>query len=153
MKLWPRLACRLIATLLALAASPLQAVTLLQIQERGVLRVAVANDIPYGYRDLENQPQGVGPDVARHIAKQLGIKNIEWISTTFSALIPGLRARRFDMAAAEMAILPQRCGHVLFSQPNSSYGENLLVAKGNPDQDRKRTRLNSSHVNISYADF
>src|SRR5690606_6788082 len=39
---------------------------------------------------------------------------------------------RFDMVAAEMAILPDRCGQVLFSEPNSSYGEGLLVAEGNP---------------------
>jgi polar amino acid transport system substrate-binding protein len=36
------------------------------------------------------------------------------------------------MVAAEMAILPQRCEQVLYSEPNSSYGEGLLVAKGNP---------------------
>ncbi|TFL10291.1 ectoine/hydroxyectoine ABC transporter substrate-binding protein EhuB [Pusillimonas caeni] len=118
--------------LLAGAAGLAQAVTLEQIKKRGSLRIAVANEIPYGYMDLRGKPQGVGPDVAQHIAQQLGIKEIEWISTTFSALIPGLRAKRFDMVAAEMAILPQRCGHVLFSQPNSSYGEGLLVAKGNP---------------------
>ncbi|MDX3896093.1 ectoine/hydroxyectoine ABC transporter substrate-binding protein EhuB [Pusillimonas sp.] len=118
--------------LLAGAAGLAQAVTLEQIKKRGSLRIAVANEIPYGYMDLRGKPQGVGPDVAQHVAKQLGIKKIEWISTTFSALIPGLRAKRFDMVAAEMAILPQRCGHVLFSQPNSSYGEGLLVAKGNP---------------------
>lgn len=112
--------------------APAGAVTLEQIQKRGVLRIAVANEIPYGYMDLRNRPQGVGPDVARRIAERLGIGRIEWISTTFSALIPGLRAKRFDMVAAEMAILPQRCGHVLFSQPNSSYGEGLLVARGNP---------------------
>src|SRR5690606_2149861 len=106
--------------------------TLEHIRERGVIRIAVANEIPYGYMDLRGRPRGVGPEVAIHIVKQLGIPKIEWISTTFSALIPGLRARRFDMVAAEMAILPQRCGHVLFSQPNSSYGEGLLVAKGNP---------------------
>lgn len=123
------------AALLALAASTMglaQANDLQKIKARGVLRIAVANEIPYGYIDLKNQPQGVGPDVARHIAKQLGITKINWISTTFSGLIPGLRARRFDMVAAEMAILPQRCPHVLFSQPNSSYGEGLLVAQGNP---------------------
>jgi len=118
--------------LLAGATGLAQAVTLEQIKKRGSLRIAVANEIPYGYMDLRGKPQGVGPDVAQHIAQQLGIKEIEWISTTFSALIPGLRAKRFDMVAAEMAILPQRCGHVLFSQPNSSYGEGLLVAKGNP---------------------
>lgn len=118
--------------LAALLVGVAGAADLQQIKQRGALRIAVANEIPYGYMDLRNQPQGVGPDVARHIAQQLGIPNIEWISTTFSALIPGLRARRFDMVAAEMAILPQRCGHVLFSQPNSSYGEGLLVARGNP---------------------
>ncbi|WP_397475399.1 ectoine/hydroxyectoine ABC transporter substrate-binding protein EhuB [Pusillimonas sp.] len=122
-----------VALLAGLAwASSAHAATLDQIKERGVLRIAVANEIPYGYMDLRGRPQGVGPDVAKHIAEKLGVKKIEWISTTFSALIPGLRARRFDMVAAEMAILPQRCGHVLFSEPNSSYGEGLLVASGNP---------------------
>ncbi|HCP76694.1 MAG TPA: ectoine/hydroxyectoine ABC transporter substrate-binding protein EhuB, partial [Pusillimonas sp.] len=33
-----------------------------------------------------------------------------------------------------MAILPQRCQQVLFSEPNSSYGEGLLVARGNPNK-------------------
>lgn len=132
MKKW-HISLQLLATALLLGAMGLaQAASLQQIKQRGVLRIAVANEIPYGYMDLRGNPQGVGPDVAQHIARQLGIKKIKWISTTFSALIPGLRARRFDMVAAEMAILPQRCGHVLFSQPNSSYGEGLLVAKGNP---------------------
>src|SRR5690606_13223459 len=130
LKKWPALLMAM--ALLAGAAELAQAVTLEQIKKRGSLRIAVANEIPYGYMDLRGKPQGVGLDVAQHIAKQLGIKKIEWISTTFSALIPGLRAKRFDMVAAEMAILPQRCGHVLFSQPNSSYGEGLLVAKGHP---------------------
>src|SRR5690606_21018231 len=130
LKKWPALLMAM--ALLAGAAGLAQAVTLEQIKKRGSQRIAVANEIPYGYMDLRGKPQGVGPDVAQHIARQLGIKKIEWISATFSALIPGLRARRFDMVAAEMAILPQRCGHVLFSQPNSSYGEGLLVARDNP---------------------
>lgn len=124
----------LLAVALVLGMAGLtQAASLQKIKQRGVLRIAVANEIPYGYMDLSGKPQGVGPDVAQHIASQLGIKKIKWISTTFSGLIPGLRARRFDMVAAEMAILPQRCAHVLFSQPDSSYGQGLLVAKGNPD--------------------
>lgn len=64
--------------------------------------------------------------------KNLGIDEIRWVTTGFGSLIPGLKADRFDMVAAEMAILPQRCSEVLFSEPNSSYGEGLLVAKGNP---------------------
>lgn len=108
------------------------AADLKSIQEKGVLRVAVANEIPYGYMDMGGEAKGVGPDVAKHIAQALGVKKIEWSTTNFGSLIPGLQADRFDMVAAEMAILPQRCEQVLFSEPNSSYGEGLLVAKGNP---------------------
>src|SRR5690606_3801802 len=82
--------------------------------------------------DLSGDAKGAGPDVARQIMKQLGIDKIEWVSTSFSSLIPGLRADHFDMVAAEMAVLPERCNQVLFSEPNSSYGEGLLVAEGNP---------------------
>lgn len=108
------------------------AATLEQIRQSGTVRIAVANEIPYGYMDLKGQARGAGPDVATQIMKDLGVKKIEWVTTSFDSLIPGLQADRYDMVAAEMAILPQRCQQVLFSEPNSSYGEGLLVPKGNP---------------------
>ncbi|MFA5596057.1 MAG: ectoine/hydroxyectoine ABC transporter substrate-binding protein EhuB [Pusillimonas sp.] len=119
---------------LALGHASISAATLEQIKERGEIRIAVANEIPYGYVDLSGEAKGAGPDVARHLAKALGINRIKWETASFSALIPGLKAGRFDMVAAEMAILPQRCQEVLFSEPNSSYGEGLLVPAGNPRQ-------------------
>uniref|UniRef100_UPI00333F635F ectoine/hydroxyectoine ABC transporter substrate-binding protein EhuB n=1 Tax=Castellaniella defragrans TaxID=75697 RepID=UPI00333F635F len=120
------------ACVMSLASVPALSADLAEIQKSGVLRVAVANEIPYGYMDVDGQAKGVGPDVAKHIAQALGIKKIEWTTTGFGSLIPGLKANRYDMVAAEMAILPQRCEQVLFSEPDSSYGEGLLVAKGNP---------------------
>lgn len=123
----------LAAAMAASVSLSASAVTLKDIQDRGTVRIAVANEIPYGYMDMGGEAKGAGPDVAQHIMDQLGIKNIEWVTTNFGSLIPGLRANRFDMVAAEMAILPQRCQEVLFSEPNTSYGEGLLVAKGNPD--------------------
>ena len=112
------------------AAAP--AADLAAVKKSGTLRVAVANEIPYGYMDLNGKAKGVGPDVATHLAKALGIKTIKWTTTSFGSLIPGLQADRYDMVAAEMAILPERCKQVLYSEPDSSYGEGLLVAKGNP---------------------
>ena len=106
--------------------------TLEELQKKGSIRIAVANEIPYGYTDLNGDAKGVGPEVAAHLVKALGIDKIEWQTTNFGSLIPGLQADRFDLVAAEMAILPQRCQQVLFSEPNSSYGEGLLVAAGNP---------------------
>lgn len=120
------------ASALALTAGSLAAATLDEIREAGTIRIAVANEIPYGYIDPNGDAMGAGPDVARAVVKELGIENIEWVTAAFSSLIPGLKADRFDMVAAEMAILPDRCGEILFSEPNTSYGEGLLVATGNP---------------------
>jgi polar amino acid transport system substrate-binding protein len=110
------------------------AATLNEIKDRGYIRVAVANEIPYGYVDPNGDAKGAGPDVARAVLGKLGIKpdNIQWVVTNFSSLIPGLQANRFDMTAAEMAIRPERCQKVIYSEPNTSYGEGLLVPKGDP---------------------
>jgi polar amino acid transport system substrate-binding protein len=119
---------------IAVAATAANAVTLKEIQDRGYIRIAVANEIPYGFVDPNGDAKGAGPDVAKAIVKALGIapENIQWIVTNFSSLIPGLQANRFDMTAAEMAIRPERCEKVAYSEPNTSYGEGLLVANGDP---------------------
>src|SRR5699024_9592433 len=106
--------------------------TLQQIKDRGFARVAVANEIPYGYMDSSGKAKGAGPDVATAVLKKMGIDNIQWTVTDFGSLIPAVKANRVDMVAAEMAILPQRCKAVNFSVPDSTYGEGLMVKKGNP---------------------
>ncbi|WP_340109721.1 ectoine/hydroxyectoine ABC transporter substrate-binding protein EhuB [Pikeienuella sp. HZG-20] len=118
----------------ALSAAAAQAASLQDIKDRGFVRVAVANEIPYGYVDPSGEAKGAGPDVARAVLERLGIESddIQWIVTNFSSLIPGLQANRFDMVAAELAIRPERCTKVIYSEPNTSYGEGLLVAEGNP---------------------
>ncbi|WP_201282317.1 ectoine/hydroxyectoine ABC transporter substrate-binding protein EhuB [Chromobacterium phragmitis] len=109
------------------------AATLQQIKARGYMRVAVANEMPYGYMNAKGEAEGAGPEVAAAVLKRMGISEVEWVVTQFGALIPGLKAGRFDMVAAEMAILPARCKQVLYSEPNTSYGEGLLVPASNPD--------------------
>ncbi len=118
--------------LTGLGMSSVHATSLEEVKQRGTVRIAVANEIPYGYMDLKGEAKGAGPDVAKAIMERLGIQNIKWETANFSSLIPGLQAKRFDMVAAEMAILPERCKQILFSEPNSSYGEGLMVQKGNP---------------------
>lgn len=122
------------AILVAFGASAAGAVTLQEIKDRGYIRVAVANEIPYGFMDPSGAAKGAGPDVATAVLGKLGIAadNIQWVVTNFSSLIPGLQANRFDMTASEMAIRPERCQKVVYSEPNTSYGEGLLVPAGNP---------------------
>lgn len=123
-----------LATLLlfsCLSWSAAGAATLDELRRNGI-RIAIADEKPYGFMNENEEARGPGPDVARHVLDELGIDNIEWVVTSFGDLIPGLQEGRFDMAAAEMAILPERCEKVIYSQPNTTYGEGLLVANGNP---------------------
>jgi polar amino acid transport system substrate-binding protein len=110
-----------------------QGTTLDQIQQRGYVRIATANEIPYGFVDASGDAKGIAPEVATAVLNNMGITDIQWVVTEFGSLIPGLKADRFDLAAASQAILPARCQQVVYSKPNSSYGEGLLVKAGNPD--------------------
>lgn len=124
------LAC--IAALSAMAWNAAGAADLEALRDSGSIRVAIADEKPYGYMDENGNARGPGPDVARHVLGEIGIDDIEWVVTEFGDLIPGLQEGRFDMAAAEMAVLPERCRKVIYSEPNTTYGEGLLVRTGNP---------------------
>ncbi len=108
------------------------AATLKDVQGQGFVRGANANEVPYGFMDADGNGKGIGPEVAAEVWKSIGVKEITWSVTPFGTLIPGLKARRYDFVGAEMNILPDRCKQVAFTEPNSSYGEGLLVPKGNP---------------------
>lgn len=116
----------LLAPLVAFSA------TLDEIKERGFVRVGFGNEIPYGYLDEQGRLTGEAPEVARAVFKRLGINKIEGVMTEFGALIPGLKAGRFDVIAAGMYIMPRRCRQVAFSEPSYKIGEALAVQKGNP---------------------
>ncbi len=127
-----RMILRLGAGFLALSLTQASATTLEQAKSDGFVRGANANEKPYAFMDADGNAKGIGPEVAAQVWKALGVKEIVWSVTPFGTLIPGLKARRYDFVGAEMNILPDRCKQVSFTEPNSSYGEGLLVPKGNP---------------------
>ncbi|MGB6116895.1 MAG: ectoine/hydroxyectoine ABC transporter substrate-binding protein EhuB [Mesorhizobium sp.] len=117
---------------LSIGMTAASALTIEEAKEQGYIRAATANEMPYSYMQPDGTSAGIGPDVATAVLKSIGVEEINWTVTPFGTLIPGLKARRFDFAAAEQNISPERCKQVAFSEPNSSYGEGLLVKKGNP---------------------
>src|SRR5207249_11204576 len=54
--------------------------------------------------------------------------------------------------SSDLFNLPQR-KKILAQRINQAFADPLQMIKMNTDQDRKSTRLNSSHVSISYAVF
>lgn len=107
--------------------------TLERIRDAGVVRVGFANEAPYAYIDAATgRLTGEAPELARLIFRQLGVAEIEGVLTEFGALIPALKAGRFDVIAAGMYITPQRCQEIAFSDPTYAVSEAFIVKAGNP---------------------
>lgn len=116
----------------ALLSLPAFADTLQQARERGYIRVGFANEAPYGFATSSGKLTGEAPEIAKYILDRLGIKEVDGVLTEFGSLIPGLRARRFDLIAAGMFVTPKRCEQIDFSNPTYKIASALLVKQGNP---------------------
>jgi len=136
--------------------------TLAQARAKGTIRIGYANEAPYAYYDPEqDRLTGEAPEIARHVFKGMGIPNIEGVLTEFGALIPGLKAKRFDVIAAGMYITPERCNEVAFSNPTYGIGQGFIVKKNNPKvlhsyedvarHDKAKLGVVAGTVEISYA--
>ncbi len=107
--------------------------TLDRIHRTGVVRVGYANEAPYAYLDSSgDRLTGEAPEIARAVLGRMGVPKIEGVLTEFGALIPGLKAGRFDLIAAGMYVTPARCREIDFSDPTYCIGEGYLVKAGNP---------------------
>ena len=128
-----RLAALLGALGAALAGCGDDRPTLERIREDGVVRVAYANEEPYGYLETATgRVTGEAPEIARVILERLGVAKIEPVVVEFDDLIPGLKAGRFDIVAAGMYVTPKRAEQIAFSNPTYVIGEGFIVKRGNP---------------------
>lgn len=106
--------------------------TLAKAQREGYVMVGFANEKPYAYATPEGKLTGEAVEVARVILANLGIEQMDGVLTEFGSLIPGLKAKRFDLITAGMFITPERAEQVAFANPEYSIGEGMAVKKGNP---------------------
>jgi polar amino acid transport system substrate-binding protein len=121
------------AAILALAL-PAQAESPLaqKIADTGTVVIGYANEAPYGFATSDGMLTGEAPEIAKHVLGEMGVEEIEGVITEFGSLIPGLNAGRFDIIAAGMFILPQRCEQITFSEPTYGIGQAFLIKEGNP---------------------
>jgi polar amino acid transport system substrate-binding protein len=112
---------------LALAASTLE-----RAKQDGFIRVGFANEAPFGFATPEGKLTGEAPEVAKAVLNAIGIPQIDGVLTEFGSLIPGLKAKRFDIIAAGMFITPKRCAEIAYSEPSYGIGQAMLVKAGNP---------------------
>lgn len=103
-----------------------------RVKQGGTLYIGFANEAPYAYRAPNGDIQGVVYEVGKVIFDKIGVKQFDGVIVKFGSLIPGLNAKRFDVVVAGMAVRPDRCKQVAFSEPDMMFGDTLLVPVGNP---------------------
>ena len=95
--------------------------------------IGIANDFPFTYQDGKTKEMdGVDVRIFRMITKLLGIQKVSWQIVQFDAMIPGLIAKRWDVAADNIHENPKRLAVIDFTSPAYWYGSSLAVPKGNP---------------------
>ena len=105
--------------------------TLAKAKKQGYITVGFAGEAPYAFQQGGNLT-GEDPSVHKSIWKAVGINDLHGVQVDFGQLIPGLNANRFDVVAAGMFILPERCKQASFSDPVYCAPNAFLVPRGNP---------------------
>ena len=119
----------LIAGLAAACLGPATAATPDEIKARGKLMVGLLTDYPpFGGTDAQQQPAGYDADVARLMAKSLGVQ-AELVPVTGPNRIPYLLTNKIDVLIATFGITAERSKQVLFSNPYSALTLYVLAPK------------------------
>ena len=82
--------------------------------------------------DKTGKVTGFGPDLIAAVLKNLGLKPFESVVAEWTAYIPGLLAKRWDISAIPFFVTPERCSKVGFTNPVTINGEGAVVRSGNP---------------------
>lgn len=128
-----------LAALLAMAActkvsTPGQAAassssTLQAVLQRGTLRVGdCLTFAPFGFYDAHGQPDGYDVDLAKELAKEMGVK-LEIVNTTSANRIPNLQTSKVDVVFCNFTRNLERAKEIEFTAPYVVASEAMLVRK------------------------
>lgn len=78
-----------------------------KVLDRGVLRVGFSSFVPWAMQDKDGEFIGFEVDVARRLAKDLGVE-LQLVPTRWSGIIPALLADKFDIIIGSMSVTPER---------------------------------------------
>jgi glutamate transport system substrate-binding protein len=117
-------------------ASFAEGTTMARLKDAGKVTVGTKFDQPlFGLKNLEGKPEGFDVEIAKLIAGEMGISadNIEWIETVSANREPFIQQDKVDFVVATYTINDERKQTVDFAGPYYEAGQDIMVAKGNPE--------------------
>lgn len=124
----------------------------------GVLRVAnTQSSPPWSLLDDQNQPAGYDVEIAREVARRIGVPKVVFVADSFKNFVEGLKAGKYDLVMNDLTPTPERSKQVDFG---SSYGvEDFRIfvradnadIKGRADLKGKRIGVTTGSTNESWS--
>ena len=118
-------------------ASFAEGTTMARLKDAGKVTVGTKFDQPlFGLKNLEGKPEGFDVEIAKLIAGEMGISadNINWVETVSANREPFIQQGKVDFVVATYTINDERKKVVDFAGPYYEAGQDIMVAKGNPEQ-------------------
>jgi glutamate transport system substrate-binding protein len=110
--------------------------TMAELAEAGSITIGTKFDQPgFGLLNPDGVPEGFDVEIGKIIAGELGIaaEDIEWVETVSANREDFIRQDRVDMVVATYTINDKRKELVDFAGPYYEAGQDIMVAKGNPE--------------------
>jgi glutamate transport system substrate-binding protein len=117
-------------------ASFAEGTTMARLKDAGKVTVGTKFDQPlFGLKNLEGKPEGFDVEIAKLIAGEMGISadNISWVETVSANREPFIQQDKVDFVVATYTINDERKQVVDFAGPYYEAGQDIMVAKGNPE--------------------
>lgn len=119
------------------------------IKARGTLTIAMEGTYPpFDYRDSRGILQGFDVEVARALAKKLGVKP-DFYTGEWSGLIGGVQAGKFDVVINQVTITQQRRQSLDFSPPYAYSAVQVLERKDDKAEYQSLDELKGKRVAVT----
>jgi polar amino acid transport system substrate-binding protein len=125
--------------------------TLAEIKKRGKLRVGVSLIVPWAMHDKDGNLIGFEIDVAKKIARDLGVE-VEFAPDEFRYLVPDLLDNRFDVIISNFSVSANRAMQVNFSAPYNSTDLSLIANRKLAGDFQTMADFNKPSVTIGVLD-
>jgi glutamate transport system substrate-binding protein len=117
-------------------ASFAEGTTMARLKEAGAVTVGTKFDQPlFGLKNLEGKPEGFDVEIAKLIAGEMGIAadKVNFIEAVSANREPFIQQDKVDFVVATYTINDKRKEVVDFAGPYYEAGQDIMVAKGNPE--------------------
>ncbi|WP_414444743.1 ABC transporter substrate-binding protein [Burkholderia sp. 22PA0106] len=143
----------------SIAAMPAQAADqLAAARAAGTLRVAnTQSSPPWSLLDDRNQAAGYDVEVAREVARRIGVPKVTFVADSFKNFVEGLKSGKYDLVMNDLTPTPERGKQVDFGAPYGVEDFRIFVRadnatiKGRADLKGKRVGVTTGSTNESWS--